>query len=253
MNQRLRSASNPEKTVAAVATEAETVATSAGTGAPDHVRAAPASSAGAVMYAAKPRGGGGGGSRGGGSGGGHERRFLSEDELREIEDSHAEGISAAQVVEVFASRRIRFSEATFRKYVQQGLLPRSRRIGRKGKNRGSMGVYPARTVRRINAIKRLMVDGYTIEQIQDQFLRHTDLLETVEENVGELLGRFEEELKEPRFDKRTRHSLERELSEARKTADDLLARIEGLSRRIAAPKHEEFRSTGAAGSAEDLL
>ena len=35
------------------------------------------------------------------------------------------------------------SEATFRKYVQLGLLPRSVRVGRKGKHRGSQGLYPA--------------------------------------------------------------------------------------------------------------
>ena len=154
---------------------------------------------------------------------------------------------------MFASRGIRFSEATFRKYVQQGLLPRSKRVGRKGKNRGSMGVYPAKTVRRINAIKRLMADGYTIEEIQDQFLRHTDLIETLEENLGELLARFETELHGPRFDNKARRDLKRELSEAKKTADDLLKRIDGLSRRIVAPDDQRYRSTGAAGSAEDLL
>lgn len=205
-----------------------------------------------VQVAESPRGGGGG-SKGGGSGGRRDRAFLSEEEVAELENAYAEGISAVEVVDAFASRGIRFSEATFRKYVQQGLLPRSKRVGRKGKNRGSMGVYPAKTVRRVNAIKRRMAEGYTIEEIQEQFLRHTDLIESVEENVSELFRHFEEELEGPRFDKRTKPSLERELSEAKKTADDLLERIEGLSRRIAAPKSERFRSSGAAGSAEDLL
>jgi DNA-binding transcriptional MerR regulator len=207
----------------------------------------------APVRLAEPKRGGGGGSRGGGSGGRRDRAYLSEEEIEEVEKTYAEGISAGEVVDVFASRGIRFSEATFRKYVQQGLLPRSRRVGRKGKNRGSMGVYPSKTVRRVNSIKRLMSEGYTIEEIQAQFLRHTDLIESIDENVSELLQRFEEEIQGPRFDNRTRRSLERELSEARKTADDLLKRIDGLSRRIAAPEQERFRSTGAAGSAEDLL
>ncbi len=207
----------------------------------------------AAVRLAESRRGGGGGSRGGGSGGRRDRAFLSEEELKEVEATYADGISAVEVVDVFASRGIRFSEATFRKYVQQGLLPRSKRVGRKGKNRGSMGVYPAKTVRRVNAIKRLMAEGYTIEEIQAQFLRHTDLIESIDENVGELLQRFAEEIQGPRFDSRTRRSLERELSEARKVADDLLKRIAGLSRRVAAPERERFRSTGAAGSAEDLL
>jgi hypothetical protein len=90
-----------------------------------------------------------------------------------------------------ADRRRRSSAAAsasprrrFRKYVQQGLLPRSRRVGRKGKNKGSLGLYPAKTVRRIDHVKRLMGEGYTIEQIQAQFLQFTDLVENVERGVG---------------------------------------------------------------------
>ena len=35
---------------------------------------------------------------------------------------------------------MKFSEATLRKYVQLGLLPRSVRVGRKGKHQGSQGI-----------------------------------------------------------------------------------------------------------------
>lgn len=170
-----------------------------------------------------------------------------------LEESYADGITAPQVVDIFASRGIRFSEASFRKYVQQGLLPRSRRVGRKGKHRGSMGVYPAKTVRRINTIKRLMGEGYTIEEIQDRFLRFTDVLENLEEGVSELFSRLEEEVAGPRFDKQTRRSMTRELREARRSADELLERLDDLTRRAAQPRGDEYRNTGAAGSAEDLL
>jgi hypothetical protein len=119
---------------------------------------------------------------------------LSEADLRAIEDTYADGITAVQVVEVFVSRGIRFSEATFRKYVQQGLLPRSRRVGRKGKNKGSLGMYPAKTVRRIDHVKRLMGEGYTIEQIQAQFLQFTDLVENVSEAIDMLFDRLDEDL-----------------------------------------------------------
>jgi len=37
------------------------------------------------------------------------------------------------LLDVFPPRGIRFSEATLRKYVQLGLLPRSVRVGQKGK------------------------------------------------------------------------------------------------------------------------
>jgi DNA-binding transcriptional MerR regulator len=223
---------------------------------------APARSIVASTLAAYRRRRSGGASRGGSSGGssGASSRgasgatgILSDAEIEQIEATYPDGITAVQVVELFTSRDVRFSEASFRKYVQLGLLPRSRRIGRKGKHRGSMGVYPAKTVRRINEIKRLMADGYTIEEIQAQFLRFTDTLENLEEGFSEFFSRLEEEVAEPRFDNQTRRSLTRELKDARQAADDLLARLDGLSRRVATPRGNQYRSAGAAGSAEDLL
>jgi DNA-binding transcriptional MerR regulator len=179
--------------------------------------------------------------------------LLSERELAALEHEHRDGISAVQVVDIFQARGLRFSEASFRKYVQQGLLPRSRRIGRKGKHRGSMGVYPAKTVRRINSIKRLMAEGYTIEEIQEQVLRYTDVVETLAEGCHEVFERFEADVQSPRFDTKARKNLKREIAEARKTAEDLLKRLGELSERVSAPRQDTYRSSGAAGSAEDLL
>lgn len=224
------------------------------TGTRDAIVRSRGSSVVSTTLAAYRRRRGGGGSGGRGSGGSSRKQgLLSEAELEELEATYAEGITAVQVVELFTSRDVRLSEASFRKYVQLGLLPRSRRVGRKGKHRGSMGVYPAKTVRRINEIKRLMADGYTIEEIQAQFLRFTDALETLEEGFSEFFSHLEEEVAGPRFDNQTRRSIKRELSEARKTADDLLVRLDDLSRRAAAPQGDQYRSAGAAGSAEDLL
>jgi len=177
--------------------------------------------------------------------------LVSEEELLALEKTHAEGITAVQVVDIFRSRGVRFSEATFRKYVQQGLLPRSRRVGRKGKHRGSMGMYPAKTVRRVNAIKLLMADGYTIEEIEAQFLRFTDVIESLEEGMADVFGRLAAET--PRFDTKAQKNFAREIDEARKSADELLRRISGLTERVSASRRDSHRSTGAAGSAEDLL
>jgi hypothetical protein len=59
--------------------------------------------------------------------------FLSDEEsLVALEEEHADGLTAAQIVEAFTARGVHLSEATFRKWVQLGLLPRSRRVGRKG-------------------------------------------------------------------------------------------------------------------------
>jgi DNA-binding transcriptional MerR regulator len=205
-----------------------------------------------AMVASRSRRGGSGGARGT-----SQDEVLgplfSDDELREIEGRHEGGITAVQLVDVFSARGIRFSEATFRKYVQLGLVPRSRRIGRKGKHRGSLGVYPAKAVRRVNAIKRLMAEGLTIEEIQEQLLRFADLIETLEEGIGELFVRFDDELTSPRFDTKAQKGLRRDVAEARRTADELLRRLEDLSQRVTRPRSDGFRGSGAAGSAEELL
>jgi DNA-binding transcriptional MerR regulator len=190
---------------------------------------------------------------GGGDGGGEQEGLLSDRDLKQIERDHQDGMTAVQVVDVFTVRGIRFSEATFRKYVQQNLLPRSRRVGRKGKHQGSLGLYPATTVRRINAIKRLMAANYTIEDIQKQFLRYRDEIEALERGLHVVLGGFEEDLAAPHLDGDTRKSLKKELAEARRGADELLRRIEGIERRVAAPHKGQARTPSAPGGAEDLL
>jgi DNA-binding transcriptional MerR regulator len=177
--------------------------------------------------------------------------LLGEDELRAIETAHAEGLTAVQVVDAFTSRGIKFSEASFRKYVQQGLLPRSKRVGRKGKHKGSLGVYPAKTIRRINAVKQLMVDGYTIEEIQGQFLLYTDLVEGVAEHLSELWQRLDADTQ--RLDAHAKKDLHKELADARKDGDRLVGRLTELARRVAAPRTDTLRLAGAAGGAEDLL
>jgi DNA-binding transcriptional MerR regulator len=177
--------------------------------------------------------------------------LLKEEDLRAIEGTYPDGITAVQIVDAFTSRGIKFSEASFRKYVQQGLLPRSRRVGRKGKHRGSLGVYPSKTVRRINAVKQLMVDGFTIEEIQGQFLLYTDLVEGVAEHLTELWSRLGSDV--VKLDPAIRRELEHQLGDARRDGDRLVERLGELTRRFAAPRTDSLRLAGAAGGAEDLL
>jgi hypothetical protein len=183
--------------------------------------------------------------------------LLPERELDVIERDHGDGLTSAQVVELFRARGVKLSEATFRKYVQLGLLPRSRRVGRKGKHQGSMGLYPATVVRRINAIKRMMAESYTIEEIQRSFLRFKDEIEAVERGLKELFVGFERELRAPEFDPGRKKQLGKELADAQRVADDLVGRIEGLERQIVSPLERAARarafSSGASGGAGDLL
>ena len=195
----------------------------------------------------------GGSASGSGSSRGARTGLFSDEELRRVEEEHPEGLTAVQIVDQFAARGLRFSEATFRKYVQLGLVPRSRRIGRKGKHRGSLGVYPAKAVRRINAVRRLMDDGRTIEEIQAELLQFADVIESLEEGLTDLFHRFETELASPHFDAKSQKSLRREVGDARREADELLKRLDDLTHRVGRPREERLGGTGAAGSAEDLL
>lgn len=212
-----------------------------------------------LLAAERRRGSGGrsGGGSGGSRGGSRKKKtgLLTDAEVAKIEKEFEDGITAAQVVTIFSERGLRFSEATFRKYVQKELLPRSRRVGRKGKHRGSLGVYPAKTIRRVNSIKRLMGEGYTIEEIQDQFLRYTDLIEGLEEQAADVVAQFRVDLASnaARFDTKAKKSLTKEIAEAKKSADDLLRRVTEISARLQGPHEEDLGPAGAAGSAEDLL
>src|SRR5687768_14035682 len=160
--------------------------------------------------------------------------LLNDAELAEIERSHPQGLTSRQIVDLFETRGIRFSEATLRKYVQLGLLPRSVRVGRKGKHRGSCGLYPAQVIRRVNVVKGMMAEHRTIEEIQRSFARFKDDIESVEKDLRALIASFEREAKAPAVPPDGRRELEREITEAKRAAGELVRRIAGLERRISA-------------------
>ena len=78
---------------------------------------------------------------------------IDEATLDRIEREHANGFTSPEILDVFATHGVRLTEATLRKYVQLGLVPRSVRIGRKGKHQGSQGVYPVTVNRQILRVK----------------------------------------------------------------------------------------------------
>jgi DNA-binding transcriptional MerR regulator len=175
--------------------------------------------------------------------------LLDEDELAEIERSHTNGLTSRQIVDLFETRGIRFSEATLRKYVQLGLLPRSVRVGRKGKHRGSCGLYPANTVRRVNLVKGMMAEDLTIEEIQRSFVRFKDEIDTIEKGLRELITGFERQAKGPALE-RDRRDLERDIAEARRAASELVSRISGLEMRLS--ERAGQRTGTAVGGGSDL-
>ncbi len=165
--------------------------------------------------------------------------LLDEQELTEIERSWPEGLTSRQIVDLFETRGIRFSEATLRKYVQLGLLPRSIRVGRKGKHRGSCGLYPANVVRRVNMVKGMMAEDLTIEEIQRSFVRFKDEIDGIQKKLRELIEAFERQAKGPAMqsDVERRRELEREIGEAKRAAGELVRRISGVEERLSARSH----------------
>ena len=155
--------------------------------------------------------------------------YLQAIEIDRVERERAAGITSGEVVRLFEGRGARLSAATFRKYVQMGLLPRSRRVGRKGKHTGSTGLYPVSVVRRIALIKRMMAEGYTVEDIRGSFVTVRNRLEDVETGLAELVGELTRKARaHPR-----RRQFEVELSRAEREARRALSRLEKVGGAVA--------------------
>lgn len=178
--------------------------------------------------------------------------LLVEEELNEIERQCPAGLTSRQIVDLFTGRGFRFSEATLRKYVQLGLLPRSVRVGRKGKHRGSCGMYPAEVVRRVNQVRAMMAADLTIEEIQRSFVRFKDDIEHVEKGVRELIAGFEREAKGPAFEPQRRAAIETEILAAKQAAGELIRRITGVEASLSARAGSSAPGT-AVGSGSDLF
>lgn len=165
------------------------------------------------------------------------RTILSPTELRRLENEHhASGISARDVLDVFQTRGIALSEGTFRKYVQAGLLPRSRRVGARGRNRGSVGLYPVSVVRRINAIKAMMAEGMTLKEIRGSFLFLRGELDGLEQGTASFCAGLEKEIEALDPSPRQAAELEKELAGVRNDAASLIAQMERLASRIVATR-----------------
>jgi len=91
----------------------------------------------------------------------------AEEILSRFEAEHPAGVTALEIIAALASAGVKVSEPTLRKYVQVGLLPRSRRVGAKGRHQGSWGLYPWWAARQIMEVKRLLAEGRTMLEIAE--------------------------------------------------------------------------------------
>ena len=156
---------------------------------------------------------------------------LDETKLKQIERQHARGLTSAEILDVFATHGVRLSEATLRKYVQLGLLPRSVRVGQKGKHQGSKGVYPVSVVRQILQIKRMMAESYTIEQIQREIFFMRSELEELEQTLNRIFKKIDGVVKEKRREQVVQ-VVSREVGDARALSKELLSRLAAIEARL---------------------
>ncbi|MET0343512.1 MAG: MerR family transcriptional regulator [Polyangiales bacterium] len=135
-------------------------------------------------------------------------------------------MSVQEIVAACAATGEKLTEATFRKYVQLGLLPRSVRVGKKGKHQGSQGLYPASTVRQVQLIRRLMAQGFTIEEIQSRFLFVGGDIDTLSNEIERLMAQLE------RAQGQADSMVRREVEDARRLAATLVDKLRDVERRL---------------------
>lgn len=159
------------------------------------------------------------------------RDGWSEEELAAVESAHPRGMTVQQIIEKLAARGEKLTEATFRKYVQLGLLPRSVRVARKGKRRGSQGLYPASVIRQIDEIRRLMAQGHTMEEIQREFLFIRGDIEELGHKLDKIYRAIEGVLRE-REGAAADYLEAKQLDDVKSAGRELMARLEGIEKRM---------------------
>ena len=158
---------------------------------------------------------------------------ISDEELERIERQHGGGISSAEILDIFAAHQIKFSEATLRKYIQLGLLPRSVRVGKKGKHQGSQGMYPATVVRQIQRIKEMMAEDYTIEEIVREFLFVRGDIEELERTLAKIFATLRAAEKQRKSETSGR-AIAQDLASAEALSRELCAKLAMIEQRLTA-------------------
>jgi hypothetical protein len=159
---------------------------------------------------------------------------LDDSTLSRLEREHEGGLTSAEILGVLEQHGVKFSEATLRKYVQLGLLPRSVRVGRKGKHQGSQGIYPVTVLRQILRIRQMMADDLTIEQIQREFLFVRGEIEELERVLGRIFENLEQTAKERAKDGAGGRLVGSDIAGARSLARELMTRLNSIEARLTA-------------------
>jgi DNA-binding transcriptional MerR regulator len=158
---------------------------------------------------------------------------ITDELLDRFEREHPQGITSQEILDTLAAHDVKFSEATLRKYVQLGLLPRSVRVGRKGKHQGSQGMYPAAVIRQIQRVRDMMAQDFTIEEIQREFLFVRGDIEDLERSLAKVFEALREASRERRSET-TGRAIAHDLATAEDLAGELLAKLIMIEERLMA-------------------
>lgn len=158
--------------------------------------------------------------------------LLSDAEIRRLERKHVAGVSSAAIVEAFQGKGARFSEATLRKYVQLGLLPKSHRVGTRGRHRGSSGLYPVIVLRLINDIKQALDAGATLEEVRYGKIGLGGELAVLRLTTAQVLSRFRAAV-ERQSERTVRGELKRMLEAHRRELDGTMRQLDKFATRLA--------------------
>ena len=156
---------------------------------------------------------------------------LDEAALVRLEEARPGGLTSQEILDALDGTKFKISEATLRKWVQLELLPRSRRVGRKGKHQGSQGVYPVSVIRQIKRIREMMASDFTVEEIKREFLFARSDIDETERVLGRAIDGLERAIVE-RAGGPVRKGLERDLDEARGLAGQLVDKLTSIEDKI---------------------
>ena len=159
---------------------------------------------------------------------------LDDATLAKLEKEHADGVTSQQILDTFRDAGEALSEATLRKYVQLGLLPRSVRVGQKGKHKGSQGLYPASVIRQIVRIREMMAESYTIEQIQREVLFVRGDIEELERTLGKIFEALESSLTEKKESEPATRVIAGDVQGAKRLARELVEKLTTIEKRLIA-------------------
>ena len=159
---------------------------------------------------------------------------IDDSVLSGLERQYEAGLTSGALIDLCGAHGIPLSEATLRKYVQLGLLPRSTRVGQKGKHQGSHGVYPVRAIRALLRIKEMMAESYTIEEIRRDFLFVRTDIEQLEQTLVSIFKALSRVVEQRRREDGS-PLMGRELNELEKHGRQFLARLASIEARLTRP------------------